>query len=121
MINQGLLNSTAGDQMFGARRRRKHDSFLSCLPKVSSTQYWAGYSGTFAKRQGLPIHANSGPPILLKSLDLDIMLAERVADLARRHLEQARGLGLHPASRLHRFEQTFPISLPISMQYVTSV
>ena len=49
------------------------------------------------------------------------MFAERVADLARRQLKQARGLGLHPASRLHRFEQTFPLRLAIPVQYAASV
>jgi hypothetical protein len=28
---------------------------------------------------------------------------------------------LHPPSRLHRFEQTFPLSMPISMQDIARV
>ena len=49
------------------------------------------------------------------------MLAECVADLARRQLKQARGLGLHPASRLHRLQQTFPVCLLISVQDIARV
>ncbi len=58
---------------------------------------------------------------VLKSLERDIMLAECVADLARRQLKQARGLGLHPASRLHRLQQTFPLCLPTSVQDIARI
>jgi hypothetical protein len=88
---------------------------------VRGSTHWTGRSNALAKRRGMQSHANPRPPHVLKSLDRDIMLFERVADLARRQLKYARGLGLHPPSRLHRFEQTFPLSMPISMQDIARV
>jgi len=116
MINRQFLNSAVSGQAADATQRRNPDSSPSGLAKASRIQTldWTQQSS----------HANSGPPHVLnvlKSLERDIMFAERVADLARRQLKQARGLGLHPARRLHRFQQTFPLCLRIPVQYAASV
>src|SRR5664279_4874111 len=47
----------------------------------------------------------------LKSLNRNIVFAKSIADLARREIEQARSLGLHPPSRLHGLKQTLLFSL----------
>jgi hypothetical protein len=119
MINHKLLNSCDSGRVFSTSECRNPDKFLSYSPKTSSIYSLdLPYARSPTGKAG---HANSGPPLLLKSLDRDIMLAERVADLARRHLEQARGLGLHPASCLHRLQQTFTVSRVVPVQDVASV
>ncbi len=51
----------------------------------------------------------SGPfPGNLEPFDPDVVFLERVADLARRQSEDARGLGLHPAGPFHCIDQALP-------------
>ncbi len=51
----------------------------------------------------------------LKSFNRNIVLAESIADLARREIEQTRGLGLHPPCRLHGLKQTLLFSLDLTI------